>query len=87
MSKQTIELVAPPGYDVSEIRCVLKINKDKQVPAPEPKIPISIKKRSKVSNLCNICGAETDRDVCAKCIMRQYHDLIGKNAECKLTES
>ena len=72
--RQIVELRAPTGFEIVDIKLQLKPSKVVVVEKPDKKLPITIKKRdspppleNQVIDHCEICGSREGRGYCAKC--------------------
>ena len=66
-----ITIPVPDGYEIVDLKFQLK-----RKTAPIKKTPVSIERKR-----CDLCGGPRDNsghDVCVKCTMRQYNDMLGQ---------
>ena len=72
---ENVVIPVPEGYEVIDLKFQLKPCK-KAV----KKIPVAIKPKC-----CDLCRGPRDNgyEICARCTMRQYNDMLGPNAFCQ----
>lgn len=79
-NKQVIEIVAPVGYEFTDIKLQLKPVKTSKPEPTNTRIPVNVRRRSPMTDgyvlgICEICGGpdRDDRGYCASCFLDSYH--------------
>ena len=75
MNKQVIELVAPIGFEVTDIKLQLKPSRAYPPPPPTPKIKVECTPKADdrppplEQTYCRVCANGSNSDVCAVCYL------------------